>query len=156
MKAICNFYFSFLSLVNILCPQDAPEMEKERAPAYFTFPASCCAHSAPSNLDCLPVGKRFLRIEMETFPSRWQAAFRVHQVCAFHPPFLQGCSRCIFRWFLWIRNALLPVEAVTGSGMVAVISALLGAASEFSLFSVGFKQDVVKQTYERSVKAAQD
>jgi hypothetical protein len=28
--------------------------------------------------------------------------------------------------------------------------------SEFSLFSVGFKQDVVKQTYERSVKAAQD
>ncbi|ONM41419.1 Amino acid dehydrogenase family protein [Zea mays] len=27
---------------------------------------------------------------------------------------------------------------------------------EFSLFSVGFKQDAIKQTYERSVKAAQD
>ena len=27
---------------------------------------------------------------------------------------------------------------------------------QFSLFSVGFKRDAIKQTYERSVKAAQD
>ena len=28
--------------------------------------------------------------------------------------------------------------------------------SDFSLFSVGLKRDAIKQTYERSVKAAQD
>lgn len=32
------------------------------------------------------------------------------------------------------------MEAVTGSGVVAVISALLGAASEFSLFSSSCKR----------------
>jgi len=28
--------------------------------------------------------------------------------------------------------------------------------SDFSLFSIGLKMDAIKQTYERSVKAAQD
>lgn len=47
-----------------------PEIEKESTAAYCTFLGSCCACSEPSNLNFLLVDKRFLRIQMENFPSK--------------------------------------------------------------------------------------